>query len=75
MTGRACNAYFTLSDGTNEYSTASFVVAILKSAVNSMEPPESVDDQIQEFVIDWLTEHGAAINLTVTDGDLDISIT
>ena len=73
--GRACNAYFTLFDGEHEYSTASFVVAILKSAVNGMEPPESVDDQIQEFVIDWLTEHGAAIKLTVTDGDLDISIT
>jgi hypothetical protein len=73
--GRACNAYFTLSDGEHEYSTESFVVAILKSATEGMEPPESVDDQIREFVDEWLAEQGLEVTLTVTDGDLDISIT
>ena len=73
--GRACNAYFTLVDGTHEYSTASFVVAILKSATEGMEPPESVDDQIREFVDEWLAEQGLEVTLTVTDGDLAISIT
>lgn len=73
--GRACNAYFTLSDGEHEYSTASFVVAILKSATEGMEPPESIDDQIREFVDEWLEAQGLQVTLTVTDGDLAISIT
>ena len=73
--GRACNAYFTLSDGTSEYSTASFVVTVLADATDNATPGESYDDYIQQYVIDWLTEQGAEVTLTVTDGDLDISIT
>lgn len=73
--GRACNAYFSLTDGESEYSTASFVVAVLRDATDGTLPPDSYDDQIQQYVIDWLTEQGAEVTLTVTDGDLDISIT
>ncbi len=73
--GRACNAYFTLSDGTHEYSTASFVVAVIPDATNGATPGESYDDYIQQYVIDWLTQQGAEVTLTVTNGDLSISIT
>lgn len=48
--GRACNAYFSLVDGTNEYSTASFVVAVLRSAVDGMEMAESWDSEIQAAI-------------------------
>lgn len=50
--GRACNAYFSLVDATtgNEYSTASFVVAVLRSAVDGMELAESWDSEIQAAI-------------------------
>ena len=58
--GRACNAYFSLSDGTHEYSTASFVVAVLRNATDGMEPGETYDDAIQQYVDEWLEAHGLA---------------
>lgn len=50
--GRACNAYFSLIDSTNgiEYSTASFVVAVLRSAVDGMAMAESWDSEIQAAI-------------------------
>lgn len=65
--GRACNAYFSLSDGTNEYSTASFVVAILKSAVDGMEMAESWDSEIQAAI---QACYDAASGVTVADGSI-----
>ena len=63
--GRACNAYFSLSDGTHEYSTASFVVAVLRSAVDGMEMAESWDNEIQAAIqACW----DAAQGVTVADG-------
>lgn len=65
--GRACNAYFSLVDATtgNEYSTASFVVAVLKSAVDGMEMAESWDNEIQAAIqACW----DAAQGVTVADG-------
>ena len=35
------------------------------------ENPETITDTVEAY----LTEHGAELTLTVTDGDLDISIT
>lgn len=56
--GRACNAYFSLSDGTHEYSTASFVVVVLKDATAGATPGESYDDDIQAYVEAWLEAQG-----------------
>ena len=65
--GRACNAYFSLSDGTHEYSTASFVVAVLRSAVDGMELAESWDNEIQAAIqACW----DAAQGVTVADGSI-----
>lgn len=65
--GRACNAYFSLVDATtgNEYSTSSFVVAVLASAVDGMELAESWDSEIQSAIqACW----DAAEGVTVADG-------
>ena len=65
--GRACNAYFSLVDATtgNEYSTSSFVVAVLASAVDGMELAESWDNEIQAAIqACW----DAAGGVTVADG-------
>lgn len=67
--GRACNAYFSLIDATtgNEYSTASFVVAVLASAVDGMEMAESWDNEIQAAIqACW----DAAQGVTVADGSV-----
>ena len=75
VVGRTALAYFTLTVGGAQYSTGAFAVVVEPDAVGDAELPESVDDQIQQYVIDWLTQQGAEVTLTVTDGDLDISIT
>lgn len=70
--GRACNAYFSLIDATtgNEYSTASFVVAVLASAVDGMELAESWDNEIQAAIqACW----DAASGVTVADGSVTAS--
>ena len=67
--GRACNAYFSLVDATtgSEYSTASFVVAVLRSAVDGMELAESWDNEIQAAIqACW----DAAQGVTVADGSI-----
>lgn len=58
--GRACNAYFTLSDGTHEYSTGSFGVYVLRDATSGATPGESYDDYIREYVDEWLEAQGFA---------------
>lgn len=60
--GRACNAYFSLVDATtgSEYSTASFAVAVLRSAVDGKTPGETYDDAIQGYVDAWLEAQGFA---------------
>lgn len=67
--GRACSAYFSLVDATtgSEYSTASFVVAVLRSAVDGMELAESWDNEIQAAIqACW----DAAQGVTVADGTI-----
>lgn len=73
--GRTALAYFQLTYGTDLLSTGAFTVTVEPDAVGDAELPESYDDQIQQYVIDWLTQQGAEVTLTVTNGDLDISIT
>ena len=62
--GRACNAYFSLSDGTNEYSTASFVVAVLPDATDGLTPGETYDSAIQAAIDAAM----AAAQQTIPDG-------
>ena len=58
--GRACNAYFSLTDGESEYSTASFIVQVLRDATDGATPGESYDDEIQAYVDAWLEAQGFA---------------
>lgn len=62
--GRACNAYFSLSDGTHEYSTASFVVAVLPDATDGLTPGETYDSAIQAAIDAAM----AAAQQTIPDG-------
>ena len=62
--GRACNAYFSLSDGTHEYSTASFVVAVLHDATDGLTPGETYDSAIQAAIDAAM----AAAQQTIPDG-------
>lgn len=46
----------------------------LKQRLSSVEGKIS-DDTVQQYVDDWLTEHGATAGYIVTDGDLTITLT
>lgn len=56
--GSACNAYFSFSKGGSDYSTASFLVQVLKDATDGATPGESYDDYIEQYVDDWLEQRG-----------------
>lgn len=62
--GRACNAYFSLTSGANEYSTASFVVAVLPDATDGLTPGETYDSAIQAAIDAAM----AAAQQTIPDG-------
>ena len=71
-----------LSGSTVIASTADFGVRVLQSATDGMTPGENYDSAIQDaidaipgLVLEELQEQGAQVTLTVTDGDLTISIT
>ena len=65
VAGRTGNAYFSLSDGNSEYSTASFVVSILRDATDGMEVAETYDNEIEAAI---QACHDAASSITVVDG-------
>lgn len=50
VVGRTVLAYFTLTVGTAQYSTGSFVVVVKPDAVGDAEPPEDYDTAIQEAI-------------------------
>lgn len=76
-----CEAYFTLTSGTDVYSTSNFTVAVLRDATEDATLSPEYDSAIQDaidaipgLVLDELAEQGVEVVLTVTDGDLSITL-
>lgn len=74
VVGRTLLAYFTLTVGTAQYSTGAFAVIVEPDATADAELPESVDDEIQEYVRQYIESGGIQLVQTVVDGDLRLSL-
>lgn len=82
VAGITDNAYIEIRQGSSVIaSTGAFTVRILRDAISGRTVPDSYDDKIEQaidaipdMVTHELEERGAAVVLTVTDGDLSITL-
>lgn len=75
VVGRTDVAYFQLLQGTDVIaSTESFTVIVLPDALADATVPDSYDDEIQEYVRQYIESGGIQLVQTVVDGDLRLSL-
>ena len=73
--GRTDVAYFQLLQGSTVVaSTESFTVIVLPDALADATVPDSYDDEIQEYVRQYIESGGIQLVQTVVDGDLRLSL-
>jgi hypothetical protein len=74
VVGRTVLAYFTVTVGTVQYSTGAFAVIVEPDATANAVVPDSYDDEIQEYVRQYIESGGIQLVQTVVDGDLRLSL-
>jgi hypothetical protein len=74
VVGRTVLAYFTVTVGTVQYSTGAFAVIVEPDATANAVVPDSYDDEIQEYVRQYIESGGIQLVQTVVDGDLLLSL-
>ena len=74
VVGRTMLAYFTVTVGTAQYSTGAFAVIVEPDATANAVVPDSYDDEIQEYVRQYIESGGIQLVQTVVDGDLRLSL-
>lgn len=74
VAGRTVLAYFSVTFGTSIYSTGAFAVIVEPSATVGAVLPESVDDAIEDYVREYISEGGVQLVQTVVNGDLQLSL-
>jgi hypothetical protein len=74
VVGRTMLAYFTVTVGTAQYSTGAFAVVVEPDATSDAIVPDSYDDEIQEYVRQYIESGGIQLVQTVVDGDLLLSL-
>jgi hypothetical protein len=60
--------------GTAQYSTGAFAVVVEPDATANAIVPDSYDDEIQEYVRQYIEGGGIQLVQTVVDGDLRLSL-
>jgi hypothetical protein len=74
VVGRTLLAYFTVTVGDSQYSTGAFAVVVEPDATANAIVPDSYDDEIQEYVRQYIEGGGIQLVQTVVDGDLRLSL-